>query len=150
MKTTLRVFCLLVVAGAATRALALAGDLKEPGLAFPQGFSESSRERIMGALKRDDCRFLGGNFVNSATSLRYGGDSRALSLFLEGLAKCPGISVSISFQAEPFQEACDWEVEHSAHAASHVTVRVNLKSPGLKLEDLRIPEVKGPPVEAEK
>ena len=91
MNTTSYIVCLFLLFGAATRVFGLAGELKEPGLAFPEGFSESARTNIMASLRRPDCTFLGGHFINSFTSLKYGGETLALNLFLEGLAKCPGV-----------------------------------------------------------
>ncbi len=143
MKTPLAL-CLLFTA--AVNCLALAGDLKEPGVAMAQGYPEAARQQVMAALNRPDCKFLKGSFINWHTSLLYAGETKALNLFLADLAKCPGATLHVSFVADPIPgEACDWVVAHDAHANSF-HVRLNLKSERLKLPDLHLPEVKGPPV----
>ena len=149
MKTTSYtsyIACLLLLFGAATRAFGLAGELKEPGLAFPEGFSEFARTNIMASLRRPDCTFLGGSFINSFTTLKYGGETLALNLFLEGLAKCPGVALSVLFQKDRIPDDCDWMVSHMAGEPGKLTVRVNLKSSRISLENLVIPESKGPPL----
>jgi hypothetical protein len=151
MKANTYVACVLLVFGLATRAFALAGDLTEPSLAFPSDFPESARTNIMAALRQPDCRFLGGHFVNWITSLNYGGDTKALNLFLEGLAKCPGIRLSVRFSSESSMMGCDWMIaSHSSHEPYKIVVRVNLKSGQIKLEDLMIPDSGGPTLSEEK
>ncbi|WP_035612093.1 hypothetical protein [Haloferula sp. BvORR071] len=148
MKTSLA--CVAFGLALLTRVMALAGDLSEPGIAFPSDFSKPAQLRIMEALKHPDCKFLGGRFVNSFTSLNYAGETKALNLFMEQLAKCPGVVLAVRFKAEGFAEGCDWMIAHEAGDPCKLTVHVNLKSSRVKLEDLVIPEVKGPPVEPEK
>src|SRR5947208_3543515 len=101
MKINAPITCLLFVFALTTRALALANfDLKEPQLAFPADFPESDRTNIMASLNRPDCKFVGGSFINSFTSLKYSGDTRGLNLFLEGLVKCPGAVLSVRFHTD--------------------------------------------------
>ena len=132
-------------------AFALAGDLKEPGVApLPQDYPKAAQEQVMAALQRPDCKFLKGSFVNCHTSLLYAGETKALNLFLEALAKCPGVTLHVSFTSDPLPGdggQCDWFVSHDAHANSF-HVRVNLKSERLKLPDLHLPAVKGPALKA--
>jgi hypothetical protein len=148
MKTKSYIVCLLLLFGAATNAFGLAGELKEPGLAFPEGFSESARTNILASLRRPDSTFLGGHFISSFTSLKYGGETLALNLFLEGLAKCPGVVLSVRFQNEGIPDDSDWMVSHMGALGDpgRLTVRVNLKSSRISLEKLVIPESKGPPL----
>lgn len=128
----------------ATNAFALAGELKEPGVAHAAGYPQAAQQQIAAALKRPDCKFLKGHFLNSHTSLLYAGETKALNQFLDGLAKCPGVTLHVSFVADPIPgEPCDWVVAHDAHANSF-HVRVNLKSERIKLPELYLPEVKGP------
>src|ERR1043166_1675164 len=97
MKINAHVSCVLFVFAFAACCLADAAfDLKEPQLAFPQGFPESLRPNILASLRRSDCKFVGGSFINSFTSLKYGGDTRALNLLLSGLVKCPGATLSVT------------------------------------------------------
>lgn len=115
-------------------------------MAFPETFSESARTNIMAALRRPGGTFLGGHFIHWFTTLRYGGETHALNLFLEGLAKCPGVTLSVRFQNDRIPEDSDWWVSHDAGEPGKVTVRVNLHSSRISLEDLVIPETKGPPL----
>ena len=125
----------------------LAGDLTRPALAFPKGFPESAQTNILKALQPTDCKFIGGTFLNSSTTLKYGGDTRALNLFLEGLVKCSGAILSVRFQTESDSEDCDWLLTHSALQPGRFTVHLNLKSSHINLDDLVIPESNGPPLD---
>jgi hypothetical protein len=135
---------LLLTLALATNAFALAGELREPGLAFPQTFPESARTNLTAALTRPDCTFLGGFFLNSFTNLRYQGETTALNLFLEGLVKCPGVTLSIRFQTDSTPADCDWMLAHTADQPHKLTVHINLKSSRINLEKLVLPESKGP------
>lgn len=131
-------------------AFALAGDLKEPGVALPQDYPKAAQEQVMAALKQPDCKFLKGHYLNSHTSLLYAGETKALNQFLEALANCPGVTLHVSFTTDPVPRddgQCDWFVSHDAHANSF-HVRVNLKSERIKLPELRLPVVKGPALKA--
>jgi len=146
----LRLACFLLALVLATRAFGLAGELNEPGLAFPQTFPESARTNITAALTRPDCTFLGGHFVNWYTTLKYNGETLALNLFLEGLVKCPGVTLAIRFQTDSIPIDCDWMVTHSADDPHRLTVHINQKSPRINLGKLFLPESKGPPIPAPK
>src|SRR5437762_14197430 len=86
----------------------------EPSLAFPNDFPEAARTNIVAALRRPDCKFLSGSALNSFTSFKYGGDTLALNLFLENLAKCRGVALGVRFSLESSMEDCDWLVTHMA------------------------------------
>jgi hypothetical protein len=144
MKATIISLCALFAL--TFRSFGLAGDLTKPALAFPRGFPESAQTNILSALQQTDSRFIGGSFLNSSTTLKYGGDTRALNSFLEGLVKCTGVILSVRFDAESDSEDCDWLVTHSALQPGRFTVHVKLKSSHIKLDDLTIPESKGPPL----
>ncbi len=145
MKSLLAPLLCAVLFATATNAFALAGELKKPNVAFSQDYPEAARKQVMAALNRSDSKFLTGNFVNWHTSLLYAGDTKALNQFLDALAKCPGVTLHVSFVAtDPIPgEPCDWHVGHDAHR-NQFHVRVNLKSGRIKLPDLYLPEVKGP------
>ncbi|MEQ2007151.1 MAG: hypothetical protein ABMA26_10155 [Limisphaerales bacterium] len=145
MKTLLAPLLCAVLFATATDASALMGELKEPAVAHAQGYPETAQNQVRAALTRADCKFLGGRFLNSHTSLLYAGDTKALNQFLDALAKCPGVTLHVSFVAtDPIPgESCDWHVGHDAHR-NQFHVRVNLKSERIKLPDLYLPEVKGP------
>ncbi len=144
MKTHFAPLLCAALFATATTALALMGELKEPGVAHAAGYPEAAQKQVREALTRPDCKFLKGHFLNSHTSLLYAGETKALNLFLDALAKCPGITLHVSFVADPIPgEPCDWVVSHAAHQNSF-HVRVNLKSERIKLPDLYLPEVKGP------
>ena len=130
----------------APRAFALAGQLDQPGVALPADYPKIAQEQVAAALKWPDCRFLKGHFINWHTSLLYAGDTKALNLLLDALAKCPGVTLHVSFVADPIPgEPCDWVVAHDALANSF-HVLVNLKSERITLPELYLPEVKGPAV----
>jgi hypothetical protein len=42
---------------------ALAGTLDSPGVAFSGDYPKDARDKVMAALTRKDCKFLGGEFV---------------------------------------------------------------------------------------
>lgn len=133
--------CFVCLLAATPRAFALAGELKQPGVALPEAFPEAAQKRINAALNRKDCQFLGGNFINWFTTLRYRSDTKTLNLFLDDLAHCYGVIVSVSFvKALPTEG--DWHVHHDAQA-NRFHVRVSLASEQVKLEDLVIPAIKG-------
>ncbi len=123
----------------------LAGDLKTPGVALSTTLSTNIQAQIQAVLERPDCKFLGGQFINFSTTLRYESETAALSLFLEELAKCPETSLTISFSKE-FLEECDWEVQHRPN---HFHIRVNLNSTRMDLEKLALPIITGPAAKVE-
>jgi hypothetical protein len=123
-----------------------AGTLDSPGVAFSGDYPKAAQDQVMAALTRKDCKFLGGHFVNWFTTLRYGGDTTALNLFLGDLAKCPGATVHVGFKK--LDDGCDWRVSHDAHG-NRFQVEVNLNSKRIKIEDLYIPEAKGPALKKE-
>lgn len=145
MKPLLAPLLSAILLATAFEARALMGELKEPGVAHAAGHPEAAQKQVRAALTRADCKFLGGRFLNSHTSLLYAGDTKALNQFLDALAKCPGVALHVSFVAtDPIPgEPCDWHVGHDAHR-NQFHVRVNLKSGRIKLPDLYLPEVKGP------
>ena len=133
------------------RAFALAGELSEPGLAMPTNVPPAFSTNLTAALTDAKVKFLGGNFVNGFTALRYGGETRALNGFLERLAKCPGIKLSVRFENCADEQPQAWLLTHDAwHDGYAVCVRINLKSRQLQLADLVLPEVAGPLVDGVK
>jgi hypothetical protein len=131
----------VVLLACAAPAFAEAGTLDSAGVAFSGDYPKDARDVVMAALTRKDCKFLGVHFVNWLTTLRYGGDTKALNLFLGDLVKCPGATVHVGFKK--LDDDCDWSLSHDAQA-NRFKVEVNLKSKQLKLEDLYIPEANGP------
>lgn len=146
MKTLSGLAGLLLLGGVTLPAFGLAGDLREPGLAFPVDFPDSARAAITAALRQPGAGFAGGRFINWTTTLRYEGNTQALNRFLDGLVQCPGIAVSVRFQPRHGDTDCEWTVSHSAEEPGDVTVHVNLQSGRVRLEDLVIPAAKGPPL----
>lgn len=143
LKILAPLFCAALLA-TVTDALGLAGDLTEPGVAFSQSYPDGARQQVMAALQRSDCKFLKGRFINWHTTLFYAGETKALNLFLADLAKCPGVTLSVSFTADPVAgEPCDWAISHDS-MTNRFAVRVNLKSERIKLPDVSLPEIKGP------
>ena len=134
-----------LLVGLAVPAWALAGSLDRPGVAFSSTYPAAARDKVMAVLNRKDAKFVDGHFVNWWTSLRYRGDVRTANLFVGELARCPGVTVSVSLKRLP--DDCDWRVGHDAHS-NQFQVEVNLTSPRLELEQLVIPAVKGPELPA--
>ena len=146
MKLFIQILVAALLLGGVGNVFALMAELKEPGVAHTTDYPKAAQEQVAAALKRPDYKFLKGHFINSHTSLLYAGDTKALNLFLSALAKCPGVTLHVSFVADPIPgEPCDWHVAHDGHANSF-HVRVNLKSERIQLPDLYLPEVKGPAV----
>jgi hypothetical protein len=145
MKTHRPLILLLTQILSAVPALALTQQLDQPGVAHPADYPEAAQKQVREALTRPDCKFLKGYFLNSHTSLLYAGDTKALNLFLDALAKCPGVNVRVSFAHAPASdEVCDWMLAHDA-TMNAFHIRVNLDSKHIQLTELYIPSANGPP-----
>jgi hypothetical protein len=84
--------------------------------------------------------------VNWFTTLRYAGDTKALNLFLGDLVKCPDATVHVGFKK--LDDDCAWRVSHDVHG-NRFQVEVNLNSKQINIEDLYVPEAKGPALKKE-
>ena len=135
-----------VLLACAAPVFALAGTLDSPGVAFSGDYPKDAQDKVMAALMRRDCKFLGGDFVNWFTTLRYGGDTKALNLFLGDLVKCPGATVHVGFKK--LDDDCDWRVSHDADS-NRFQIEVNLNSKKIRIENLYIPEARGPALKKE-
>ena len=68
-----------------------------------------------------------------------------MNRFLDALTRCPGLTLSIRFYRYDESEKLDRAVDHSGkHNPENVCVRVNLNSKRIKLDDLAVPDTKGP------
>ncbi|MCA8999101.1 MAG: hypothetical protein KDA80_19020 [Planctomycetaceae bacterium] len=134
--------CLLALTS--REATALAGELDTPGVATPSGLPDAVRQQIQKVLKREDCQFLDGFFVNWFTTLRYSGETQAFNLFLDDLAKCPGVTVSVKID----NIDCDWRIHHDGQS-NRFTVVLNIDSPKIELTKVHFPETHGPPLPKE-
>lgn len=143
MKNRPIIACLMLSFSFTASSLADMGELTEPSLAFPADFPAAARTKALAVLLRPDCEFRGCTWLNAWSFLNYGGETLALNRFLEGLAQCPGISLSISFHKFSDAEKLDWSLEHYARLfPDKVVVRVNLNSSRIKLADLVLPDTK--------
>lgn len=122
-------------------ALALAGEVKHPGVALSQKLPETVRKKISAALNRKDCKFLGGAFINSFTTLWYTSDTRALNLFLDDLKHIPQVLLHVSFVKELSREDAAWSVHHQA-SENRFQIRIALGGP-IKIEDIYLPVIHG-------
>ncbi|HTL56846.1 MAG TPA: hypothetical protein VL361_14290 [Candidatus Limnocylindrales bacterium] len=133
----------------ATSAFGMAGTLTSPGLAFPEDFPSAIQINLLAVVRKPEFKFLNGQFINSTTTLRYGGDTRALNEFLDQLSRFPGIIVSLSFGAEPWElivtnstrladESLSWTVSHSAFQPEWLGVRINPHSKALNLQEFNL------------
>jgi hypothetical protein len=130
----------------AAPALAAYGELDSPSVALPSEYPAAAREQVLKALKRPDCKFVDGHWLNSFTSLRYGGPTRALNLFMDDLAQCPGATVHVSLTH--LGDGVAWRVSHQAWD-NRFHIEVNLDSKQMKVEDLYLPAARGPEVKKE-
>ena len=118
------------------------GILETPSLAMPRDYPKADYEKIKAVLERKDCKFLGGMWLNAATSLRYGGDTTSLNLFIEALSLCPNLKVHVLFyRPTGGNVGGDWMVTQYG-AVNQVEVRINLASDKIKIENLALPPVK--------
>lgn len=129
---------------------AWSGPLSVPSFTAPKDCPPAVRQQVSAALNRRDAKFLGGQFFGAfSQSMRYGGDSKALNGMLADLAACPGMVLSIAFSTNFYQPA-DWMVSSSPGGTNFIfRVQVNVRSTQLRLEELVIPVVQGPPITAE-
>ena len=139
-----------ILLAAAAQSFALTFELDRPGLAIPKDFPAATRTNLLAVLERPECKFLGGSAFNSNTHLKYGGDTSALNRFLDALTRCPGLTLSIRFY--PYGDdsgKLGWVVDHSGdREPQSVCVRVNLNSKCVILDDLAVPDTKGPALAA--
>jgi hypothetical protein len=136
-------FCgLVAVIAVYSPAFAAQGKLDAPALSMAKDYPEADYQKIKNVLERKDCTFLGGDWLNAHTSLRYGGDTIALNKFIERLSLCPNLKVHVNFfRPSSGGVECDWMV--TQHAPSNkLVVRINLASEQIKIEDLHLPPVK--------
>ncbi len=113
MKNLLAPLLCAILLATAAQSFALTFELDRPGLAIPKDFPAATRTNLLAVLERPDCKFLGGTGFNSDTNLKYGGDTLALNRFLDALARCPGLTLSIRFYRYDESEKLDWVVDHS-------------------------------------
>ncbi|TWU58993.1 hypothetical protein Poly51_17740 [Rubripirellula tenax] len=102
---------------------------------------EPVRKQIETALKSENCRFVKGSWTNARINLRFAGDTSAINELLNKLAKCPAITVPVSFKA--MKGDWDWMVVNDTRRSGEkFNVIINLDYAGLQLEDLVIPASK--------
>lgn len=141
--TSIAFMAAVLLVGGVCRAFALAGDLDRPSLSLPDSIAAGLRERIMQVLNERPPEFRGGRFVNARTTLRYAGDAPSLNRFLAGFAACPDLRLEIMFGNDAEEVA--WTVEHDGGAApNRFAIRINLDGKSLRLEQVRIPEIRTP------
>jgi hypothetical protein len=134
----------LIFAASSLPAWALAGELKQPGLAFPPDFSRALHQQIQTNLTRPECEFVGGHFLNWNTQLNYNGSVTALNQFLAGLAQIPGARIWVHFKSADTA----WQVSHSSMEPLHFRININPDAPGFHWSDLSLPVIPGPPATA--
>jgi hypothetical protein len=135
----LLILFLALLTATAHRALALAGTLDRPSIAFPQSVEDGWRESVTRALETEGARFLDGNFINANTTLRYGGNTDSLSRFLDRLARCNGLKLRIRFDSK--LDAV-WTVQHNAWIDS-TAFEVRISPDSIQLAELVLPEIVG-------
>ena len=104
---------------------------------------EPVRRQIESSLKSDGCTCTGGSWTNARITLRYSGDTAAVNELLNQLARCPSITLSVSFKA--LNANCDWKVVNDTrNSGERLNVILNHQSPRIRLGELVIPPSKGP------
>lgn len=104
-------------------ALARKGELDRPHVALHTSIPENHRKQILRALKRKDCTFVSGTWVNSFTRLHYRSDAKALQGFIDELSKCPDIKVTLGFISK--KESSGWMPTESNWSVFHMPVDGN-------------------------
>ncbi len=118
----------------------LAGTLDHPSISFLQDEKELQRDEVMKALNMEGARFLGGQFVNAFTTLRYGGDTAALNRFIEKLADCRGAKVVIAYHGKLINETATWLVQHMAWGnPRQFVISIYKESPRFDASLLKLP-----------
>jgi hypothetical protein len=145
MKHKALLLCAVILVGCIAAAHAWMMHLTEPSLSFSAGFSRTTITNMQAALIRPDCKFLEGTALNWFSTFKYAGDTVALNHFMEGIAKCPGVTLSVHLDADrPATEVADWMVMHNGQEPAELVVHVNLKSTNVILGKLVIPAIQGP------
>jgi len=128
----------------AARAYALAGDVQNPSLAFPQDMPAAVQTRIVTALHAKAAKFLEGHFVNAGTTLDYGGDTGALAAMLAELVACDGVQVRLSFVRGPVGQS--WTLKHNAWIEpATIRIELNLEAAAIDLQKLDLHLCSPPP-----
>jgi len=129
---------LMVALIAPVKTHAMAGELKEPGLAWLAATADTLRTRVATILNDKDCKFLGGHFINASTTLEYGGRTDSLNRLLSRVAECEGVRVKVSFTQE--NRSVAWTVRHNAWSEpTCLFVRVNLAASVIEATHLEMP-----------
>lgn len=119
------------------RVWGLAGTLDRPSLALPESLEADWRAPLMKVLEAPEAEFLGGQFINAVSTLRYGGNTGALNRFLAGLAECPEARIRVQFVRD-LDSA--WRLQHNGWSdGREFLVQVALGSDRIHLEELQLP-----------
>lgn len=142
---------LLVVLGVGilvgtARVWGLAGTLNRPSVALPESMEPGWRAQLMKVLEAPAAEFLGGQYINAVTTLRYGGDTGALNRFLAGLTECPEARIRVQFVRD-LDSA--WRLQHNGWSdGREFLVQILLGSDRIHLEELQLPILRGSPPDA--
>ena len=95
----------------------------------------------MKILDAPEAKFLGGQFINAVTTLRYGGDTGALNQFLAGLAECSEARIRVQFVRD-LDSA--WRLQHNGWSdGREFLVQIGLGSDRIHLEEIQWPLIRG-------
>ena len=130
----------LIFAASSLPAWAMAGNLKQPGLAFPSDFPQTLHQQIQTNLTRADCVFVSGHFLNWNTQLDYNGSVAALNQFLAGLAQIPGAMILVRFSSADTA----WQVSHSSMQPLRFQININPDARDFRWSELSLPVISGP------
>jgi hypothetical protein len=148
MRFATPVFALLMLALGLGVALALSEQLHEPKIRFPKGYNANRGQQITDVLKKPESKFLDGMISywepDWATTLVYGGDTKALQTQLADLGRIHGLKVKVTLSRDLSKEtgsalqAGSWWVKYRHTAPDVLEVRVNLASDQIELKQLEL------------
>jgi hypothetical protein len=134
-------------------ALALSEQLHSPRIFFAKNYDPQKADVIAAVLKDPQFKFRDGLTSywepHFATTLAYDGDTKSLNTFLGNLSHIQGLHVLVTFskdlakETHSFPQAGSWWVEYRHTAPDTVTVRVNLASKEIDVEQLRLRPAEG-------
>jgi hypothetical protein len=148
MRFATPVFALLMLALGLGVALALSEQLHEPKIRFPKGYNDNRGQQITDVLKNPESKFLDGIISywepDWATTLVYGGDTKALQTQLADLGRIHGLKVKVTLSRDLAKETGSalqtgsWWVKYRHTAPDVLEVRVNLASDQIDLKQLEL------------
>lgn len=148
MRLVAPVLALLMLVLGVGLALALSLQLHEPEINFPKGYNASRAQQIVAVLKQPEAKFRDGLISywepDWATTLVYGGDTKALQTQLAELGHIAGLRVKVTLSRDLSKEtgsalqSGSWFVKYRHTKPDVLELRVNLASDQIDLKQLEL------------